>query len=112
MEMVKSYSETNDVIVIGKDAVTVAAKKGSPLYINSSGNSAMAKAGSGDVLAGIVGALVAQGMEPWDGAVFGVYLHGLAGDQWKDSHGKDGLLARELADQVGLVRKTVMEAAE
>lgn len=112
MEMVKSYSETNDVIIIGKDAVTVAAKKGSPLYINSSGNSVMAKAGSGDVLAGIVGALVAQGMEPWDGAVFGVYLHGLAGDQWKDSHGKDGLLARELADQVGLVRKTVMEAAE
>lgn len=109
-EKVTSYSEAYDVIVVGKDAVTVAAQKGSPLYINSSGNSAMAKAGSGDVLAGVIGALLAQGMNPWDGAVFGAYLHGLAGDQWKDSHGAEGLLARELADQVGLVRKSVMEA--
>ena len=61
----------------------------------------MAKAGSGDVLAGIIGALCAQGMEPFEGASLSVYLHGLAGDRYWKKRGKASLLASELADMAG-----------
>ncbi|MGI5946192.1 MAG: NAD(P)H-hydrate dehydratase [Lachnospiraceae bacterium] len=84
-----------------KDAATAAADRDGRLYLNTSGNSAMAKAGSGDVLAGIIGALCAQGMEPFEGAILSVYLHGLAGDRYWKEKGKASLLASELADMAG-----------
>lgn len=63
----------------------------------------MAKAGSGDVLAGTIAGLVAQGMELFDGAILGVYIHGLAGDNYQQRHGQNGLLARELAREIGTI---------
>ena len=64
----------------------------------------MAKAGSGDVLAGVIAGLLALGSDSWDAAVLGVYLHGMAGDRLRDRMGVHGLLARELADEVGNLR--------
>lgn len=84
-----------------KDAATAVSDRDGRLYLNTSGNSAMAKAGSGDVLAGIIGALCAQGMEPFEGASLSVYLHGLAGDRYWKKRGKASLLASELADMAG-----------
>ena len=83
-----------------KDAVTVTAFPGGEAWINTSGSSAMAKGGSGDVLAGIIGGLLAQGAGVADSAVLGVYVHGLAGEQAAGPN-PAGLLAHEIADALG-----------
>ncbi|MCM1106576.1 MAG: NAD(P)H-hydrate dehydratase [Blautia sp.] len=67
------------VVCVLKDFRTVTAVPGGQIYLNLSGNNGMATAGSGDVLAGIMGGLLAQGMPPEDAAM-AVYIHGLAGD--------------------------------
>lgn len=64
------------------------------LAVNSTGNPHMATGGMGDVLSGVVAALLAAGLSPWEAARLGVYLHGLAGDL----AGKPGLLAHEVAE--------------
>lgn len=64
------------------------------LSVNTSGNPAMASGGMGDVLAGVIAALLAGGLRPWDAARLGVYLHGLAGDRV----GRVGMLAHEVAE--------------
>lgn len=71
---------------------------GESFYVNATGNAAMAAAGSGDVLTGLIASLIAQGMKPLDAAILGVYLHGLAGDLWREDHGPSGLTARDLTD--------------
>ena len=76
-------------------------------YINTSGNSAMAKAGSGDVLTGIIAGLIAIGMDEEEAACLGVYLHGRAGDAAASKSGAHSLLASELADAVGSVMAMV-----
>jgi len=71
---------------------------GERVYVNHTGNVAMATAGSGDVLTGCLAALLAQGMSGFDAAVLATHRHGLAGDLWAGQHGPRGLLAQELAD--------------
>lgn len=66
-------------------------------YRNQTGNPAMATAGSGDVLTGVISALIGQGMPTFDAAVLAAHLHGLAGDLWAAEHGDAGMLATELA---------------
>ena len=56
--------------------------KGKKIFINTSGNSALAKAGTGDVLSGITGAFLAQGLKALDAALLGAYIHGLLADEW------------------------------
>ena len=73
-------SDKYGCITVLKGAHTVIAKPGGVAYINPTGNSGMAKAGSGDILTGIIASLLAQGLVPYDAAVLGVYVHGLAGD--------------------------------
>lgn len=73
----------NCVTVLKKHNTVVTSPYGE-VYINDTGNSAMAKAGSGDVLAGIITSFLAQGMETFDAATLGVYIHGLAGDMARD----------------------------
>ncbi|MGB0386584.1 MAG: NAD(P)H-hydrate dehydratase, partial [Ardenticatenaceae bacterium] len=66
-------------------------------------NDALAKAGSGDVLAGIIGALLGQGMTPYDAACLGVIAHGLAGEQVRRHIGSQGTLASDLLEQLPTV---------
>ncbi len=73
----------NCVTVLKKHNTVVTSPYGE-VYINDTGNSAMAKAGSGDVLAGIIASFLAQGLEPFDAATLAVYTHGLAGDFARD----------------------------
>jgi NAD(P)H-hydrate epimerase len=82
--------------VILKGAHTIVTD-GSRVYTNATGNPALATAGSGDVLTGLIAALVAQHMPPFDAAVLGVFLHGIAADMWATVHGSSGLTARDLA---------------
>lgn len=94
------YAGRYGITCVLKDAATVAAGKDGRLYINTSGCSAMAKAGSGDVLTGILAGLIAMGMEEEEAAFLGVYLHGLAGER-AGSRGVHSLLASELAEAAG-----------
>ena len=73
---------------------------GRRLYKNTTGNPGMATGGSGDVLTGVIAALIAQGMEAFDAACLGVYAHGLAGDIARDNNGVVGLIAGDIVDSL------------
>ncbi len=98
VETASSYAKENQAIVVLKDARTVIAHPDGRVYINTTGCAAMAKGGSGDVLSGIIGGLLSQGAEPFDAAVLGVYLHGLAGEIAGRKHGAYSTLAGEICD--------------
>ena len=74
-------------------------------WFGSAENPAMASGGTGDVLAGTIGALLAQGLAPFDAACLGVYLHGLAGDAVRERLGDAGLLAGDLPDAIPPARR-------
>ncbi len=85
------------VIVVLKGHGTVIAD-GRRHAINPTGNPGMATGGTGDVLTGIVAGLLAQGLEPFDAAQLGVYVHGLAGDLAAEALGQNSLIAHDLID--------------
>lgn len=85
-----------------KDARTLVGENGR-LYVNMTGNSGMAKGGSGDVLSGVIGGLLGQGMECFEAAALGVYLHGLAGDRAREVKGEYSMLASDIADSLSYV---------
>ena len=81
MELAKNFAFKYQVVLVLKGAFTFVITPEKKIFINSSGNPGMATAGSGDVLTGIIVSLLAQNYKPVEAAVFGVYLHGLAGDE-------------------------------
>ena len=90
---------TNCVVVL-KGFQTVIAEPDGHTYINPTGNPGMATGGMGDVLSGMIGALLARGVDAADAACAGVYLHGAAGDILKDEFGDTGLAATDLAERI------------
>jgi len=94
-------------IVVLKGAGTVVAGPDHTLFINNTGNPGMAAGGSGDVLTGIIGGFLAQGMPALHAAAAGVYLHGLAGDAAVMEKGMAGLIASDLLEHLPAVLKTV-----
>lgn len=92
-----------------KDARTVVAERFRPFFVNTAGNQAMAKAGSGDVLAGVITGLLAQHMEAGDAAVLGVYLHACGGDEARARFGSYSVLAEQLAESIGICIKKAEE---
>ena len=89
-----------------KGAPSVTASEDGNVYINSTGNPGMASAGMGDVLAGLIGGLWAQGMKRTEAAYVGVYLHGRAGDLAKNKYGEKSLLAMDVQD---FLPKSILE---
>jgi ADP-dependent NAD(P)H-hydrate dehydratase / NAD(P)H-hydrate epimerase len=92
----RETAQRNHVVVVLKGAHTVVASPDGRVFINPTGNAGMATAGMGDVLTGIIGGLLAQGIEPLDAALLGVYLHGAAGDRAVCRTGEAGLLASDV----------------
>ena len=86
--------------VVLKDAGTFVTEGADGGYLNSSGNDAMAKGGSGDVLTGVIAGLMAQGLAAPEAARLGVYLHGLAGDAAREKLGAYSVIARDLLDSI------------
>lgn len=84
------------IILVLKGWHTVVAAPYGRVWVNSTGNPGMATGGTGDVLTGIIAALVGQGIFPYDAARFGVYLHGLAGDWAARKTGEVSLVAGDL----------------
>ena len=99
LESCKLLSEKYGCTVLLKDAHTLILTE-ERLNINLSGNNGMATAGSGDVLSGIVGALLAQGLDVHDAACFGAFIHGLAGDHAAKKHGKRSVTASRVLENI------------
>ena len=87
----------NEIVVVMKDARTIVAQ-GERRYINVAGNEGMATAGSGDVLSGIIAALMASGKEPFEAACTGCFVHGLAGDMATEQYGSASVMAGSLLE--------------
>lgn len=104
----KFGSNNHDTILILKGAGTITATSSGSLYINTTGNPGMATGGMGDVLSGVIGALICQGLKPVDAAVGAVYLHGAAADLLFAEIGS-GFYASEVADMIPVARKTLLE---
>ncbi|MEP2771555.1 MAG: NAD(P)H-hydrate dehydratase [Fulvivirga sp.] len=94
----KELAEKYKIIVVVKGAHTATATPDGEVFFNSTGNAGMATGGSGDVLTGIVTALLGQGYEPKNAALLGVYLHGLSGDLASDNIGQTSLIASDIID--------------
>jgi hydroxyethylthiazole kinase-like uncharacterized protein yjeF len=105
----RDLSAASRAIVVLKGARTIVATPDGRVVINPTGNAALATAGSGDALAGIIGAL-ACALDPFDAACAGIFIHGAAGDAWAAAHTDRGLLASEIADGVPEVLASLRHA--
>lgn len=108
----KAAAEAWRQVVVLKGAKTVIAEPDGTVTVAPFENPALASGGTGDVLAGIIGALLAQGLAPGAAARLGVFLHGTAGDLISERLGDAGLLASDLPEAVPLVRKRLAAIAE
>lgn len=95
------FAREYGVTVVLKGSGTVVASPDGRVAVNTSGSSALAKGGSGDVLAGVIASLNAQGYDAFAAAAAGVYAHGAAGDILSESYGKSGVLPGDLPKVIG-----------
>lgn len=98
VDVAAGYAKDTGAVCVLKDARTVVASPDGSVYVNTSGNSGMATAGSGDVLGGVIAGLMCIGMEPMEAACMGVYLHGLGGDDAARVHGRHGMKAGDIIE--------------
>ncbi len=103
-EAAAKLAKHHHAVVLLKGQHTVVTD-GQRLYTNQTGNPALATAGSGDVLTGLIASLIGQGMSAFDAAVLGAKLHGQAGDIWAKRHGQSGIRAQDLTDRLPEVFK-------
>ena len=94
------FSKSHKCIIVLKNAFTTVSTPIGDIFFNTSGNAGMATAGSGDVLTGIITALLAQKYDPTIAAVLGVYCHGHAGDIAAKEKGEIGLIASDIIDHL------------
>jgi ADP-dependent NAD(P)H-hydrate dehydratase len=96
-ELAADFARTHGVLIVLKGHGTVVTD-GHRVYVNTTGNPGMATGGTGDVLCGLIAALLGQKLEPFAAAQLGVYLHGRAGDLAREQIGEVSLLAADLLD--------------
>lgn len=94
------FAKKFGVVTVLKGAGTIIASPDGKVYINHTGNSGMATGGSGDVLSGIIGSLLAQGASPINAAAAGVFLHGTIGDLAAEKLGKISMLPTDMIDMI------------
>ncbi len=99
----KTFSDKYGVITVLKGAATIVSEPMGRIYINSSGNSGLAKGGSGDVLAGLTASLLAQGVPPFEAAVIAVFVHGKAADILEKKVGQYAMLPSMLPLEIGKI---------
>ncbi|MBU2973486.1 NAD(P)H-hydrate dehydratase [Zobellia sp. B3R18] len=101
LKKAKEFSKKYDCVLVikGSHTITIYDDKG---YVNTTGNPGMGTGGTGDVLTGVITGLIAQGYNPLNAVVFGVYLHGRAGDIAVEKTGYQALTASHVVDAIGL----------
>lgn len=95
-----NFAKKFGVVTVLKGAGTIIASPDGEVYINHTGNSGMATGGSGDILSGIIGSLLAQGASPINAAAAGVFLHGTIGDLAAEKLGKISMLPTDMIDMI------------
>lgn len=106
LDKARAFVEQYNCILVIKGAHTLVVYQGQG-FINSTGNPGMATAGSGDVLTGIITGMLAQGYPPFQAAVFGIYLHGAAGDMAATKRGLEAMIATDITDELGEAYKSL-----
>lgn len=96
----RAFAEEYGCILVLKGPQTVTACPEGTVYVNTTGNSGMAKGGSGDVLSGMVLSLLGQGLSPEKAAALAVWLHGYAGDLCRKALGEFGMLPRDMTERI------------
>jgi len=102
LQLQRRFAALHQIIVILKGAYTSIAFPDGTVYFNTSGNPGMATAGSGDVLTGMLLALLAQELPPQESAILGVYLHGLAGDIAAKTFGPRSIMASDVVKNISV----------
>lgn len=100
LKKAKEFVKKHHIILVIKGAFTLVIEENN-LFINTTGNPGMATAGSGDVLAGVITGLLSQGYDPVIAAIFGVYLHGRAGDSAAGRLGVESMMAGDISKNIG-----------
>ncbi len=111
LEAVREAARRTGCVVVLKGYRTLVAEPEGRVAISSTGNHGLASGGSGDVLTGIVGAFLAAGLDPWDAACAGVFLHGQAADLFVEQAAPESLSAGGLVDWLSAAYRVVREAA-
>jgi hydroxyethylthiazole kinase-like uncharacterized protein yjeF len=107
LALIKQFTEQHQCILVVKGAHTLICLPNGTCFFNSTGNAGMATAGSGDVLTGVITALLARGYASSEAAQLGVFLHGLAGDLAKEELGEIGMIASDLIRFLPLAIKKI-----
>jgi ADP-dependent NAD(P)H-hydrate dehydratase / NAD(P)H-hydrate epimerase len=100
LRLAKELAKKINCYIILKGAFTVICTPEGKCYFNSTGNPGMAKAGSGDVLTGVITSLLSQGYEPFKAAVLGVYIHGFAGDAAAERYSEFSITASDIIEGI------------
>ncbi len=99
-EAARYLARESQTVVLLKGAYTVIAEPEGRIFVNPTGNAGMAKGGTGDVLTGLIGGLLAQGCSALEAARIGAYVHGMAGDLVRERKGERGMTARDVLEHV------------
>ncbi len=99
-DLVRKYAQMYNAVIVLKESPTLIADTDGEIYLNSNGNDGMATGGTGDVLSGIIGSFLAQGLTPLHAAICGVYLHGFSGDLAAEKIGRRSLIAGDLINNL------------
>jgi NAD(P)H-hydrate epimerase len=97
------------IYIILKGAYTGISTPEGQYYFNTTGNPGMATGGSGDVLTGLIAGLLSQGMTAMQAAIYGVHIHGMAGDLVLESSSEESLIARDIIHLLGKAIKNIKE---
>jgi ADP-dependent NAD(P)H-hydrate dehydratase / NAD(P)H-hydrate epimerase len=109
LELLRNRAKALKINILLKGAHTIIANTEGVCHFNSTGNAGMATAGSGDALSGIITSLLAQGYDPTNAAILGVYIHGMAGDFAEKVIGQEAMLASDIIDNLGLAFKNLLD---
>ena len=108
-ELARQFAVQHDIVLLLKGARTVIAGPDGRVNINSSGNDGLASGGSGDVLTGLIGGLLAQGLDAFVAASLGAWLHGRAAELIAEAKGTAGMIASDLLPQLPVARQELVK---
>lgn len=112
IKVAKEFAKRYGCYVVLKGARSIVAAPEGNIYINPTGNPGMATGGVGDLLTGMIGGFLAEGMNPLESSIAGVYIHGACGDEAALKYGERGMLARDILNEIPkMLRSLEAEAA-